>query len=238
MLDDLGQGIESEKAAHLLTIVLESVFSNFNEYRDYNGTTTQSDRGEQLFVLPDFLRLRARYDRVCWNLKPVIWAHELMVREGEQGVAKLWRRSLAERVAAEAEKYELLLLQLQSTYSVQMSTVAERISEKFMLPLHVDRLKALVGPAMKNPGSRRAINSFELIEHEIRNLTNRTLGVGLDLPEWLNELETEVKQQQALEISGEGPARPPTLATWHRYRLAPPTIARRQSRRTRKGSRR
>ena len=62
--------------------MLESIVENYGEYRDYNSTTTQSDRGELLYMLLDFLRLRTRYDRVCWNLKPVVLAHEILVRRG------------------------------------------------------------------------------------------------------------------------------------------------------------
>ena len=39
--------------------VLESVAENHPEYRDWNSTTTQSDRGECLHVLLDFLRIKA-----------------------------------------------------------------------------------------------------------------------------------------------------------------------------------
>ena len=42
-------------------------------------------------TLLDFLRLRTKYDRVCWNLKPVIWAHEILVRRGVNDAAKMWR---------------------------------------------------------------------------------------------------------------------------------------------------
>ena len=41
-----------------------------------------SDRGEMLYTLLDFLRLRADYDRLAWNLRPVVLAHEVLVRGG------------------------------------------------------------------------------------------------------------------------------------------------------------
>ena len=40
---------------------------NYSEYMDYNSTTTQSDRGDMLYTLLDFLRLQASYNRVAWN---------------------------------------------------------------------------------------------------------------------------------------------------------------------------
>ncbi len=72
--------IPRDTAVHLLSVVLEAIIDHNGEYRDYNSTTTQSDRGEMLYMLLDFLRLRVRYDRVCWNLRPIFWTHEVLVR--------------------------------------------------------------------------------------------------------------------------------------------------------------
>ena len=48
-----------EKAVRYLSLILESIIENYNEYRDYNTTTTQSDNGESLYMFLDFLRLRS-----------------------------------------------------------------------------------------------------------------------------------------------------------------------------------
>ena len=82
---------------------IEAIVENYREYRDYNTTTTQSDHGELLYTLVDFLRLRADYDRVAWNLKPVIMAHEILVRHDRSVAAELWQRALAERTAETAD---------------------------------------------------------------------------------------------------------------------------------------
>ncbi len=50
--------LDKNEAHRWLTVVLEGVIDHYAEYRDYNSTTTQSDRGELLYMLLDFLRLR------------------------------------------------------------------------------------------------------------------------------------------------------------------------------------
>ena len=60
----LREGIESgglpiRQAAARLRLVLESVAENHAEYRDWNSTTTQSDRGEFLHILLDQLGVKA-----------------------------------------------------------------------------------------------------------------------------------------------------------------------------------
>ena len=56
--------LERTKAARQFEVVLQSLVEHYDEYRDYNTTTTQSDYGENIHILLDFLRLKVRYDRV------------------------------------------------------------------------------------------------------------------------------------------------------------------------------
>ncbi len=194
LFDELGHVLPRQKAVRYLTLVLESVIENYNEYRDYNTTTTQSDHGESLYMFLDFLRLRAKYDRVCWNLKPVVWAHRILVNEQENSVARMWRRSLTEKVGPEADKYLHSLATLRKKYSIQMASVARRLEGKFGHQMQIDRLKALVEPAMMEPATKESSRAFELLKNEARAFSRSTMGVGIDLPAWLATLENEVRQ--------------------------------------------
>lgn len=194
LIEELGGAIAHADAAERLTLVLEAIVENYGEYRDYNSTTTQSDRGEMLYSLLDFLRLRAKYDRVCWNLKPVALAHEILVRRGHKHAAQLWRRALRERIGEEADKFQQKLADLQKKYAMQMPSIADRISERFLRPLVIDRLCAFVKPAAEEatrPGSRP---NCRLLKVEIETLTREPSGVGFDIPAWLVALEEEVQR--------------------------------------------
>ena len=142
----------------------------------------------------DFLRLRSRYDRICWHLKPVVWAHRILVHRQANGVARMWRRSLNERVGSEADKYLDLLRKLRKKYSIQMNSVGRRLEGRFAHQLQIDRLRALVEPAMSRPRSRESQKAFDLLQIESQAFLRSTSGVGVDLPEWLAELENEVQQ--------------------------------------------
>jgi len=189
---EIGEEISRGEAIELMTLVLEAIVENYGEYRDYNSTTTQSDRGELLYMLLDFLRLRMKYDRVSWNLKPVVWAHEILVRRGAGKAAQLWRRSLAERIGAEADRYQTSLATLQQKYAMRMPTIADRICERFVRPMAIDRIRALVKPAMEEARQGGPFPTFELLQHETEVLTREPTGVGLDIPAWLLALEDEV----------------------------------------------
>jgi len=193
LLEDLETGSSLEDAAEQLSLVLESIVENYGEYRDYNSTTTQSDRGELLYMLLDFLRLRTRYDRVCWNLKPVVLAHEILVRRGQDHAARIWRKALTERIKEEADQYLAKLAELQKKYAMRMPTVADRLAERFVRPLAIDRIRALVGPAIEEARRGGEAPKFELLRHDTQYLTREPTGVGLDVPAWLVALEEEVE---------------------------------------------
>ena len=204
LLDEIGTEISRSKAIGCLTLILEAIAENYGEYRDYNSTTTQSDRGELLYTLLDFLRLRARYDRVCWNLKPVVMAHEILVRRGHKRAAQTWRRALRERISDEADKFERNVVDLQTKHAMQMPSIADRVSERFVRPMIIDRICALVQPAVDEatqPGSKP---TFRILQYEVDFLTREPSGVGFDVPAWLVALEDEVQQaRQAVHDRGD-----------------------------------
>jgi hypothetical protein len=196
---ELFEAIEQKKISRrdvekLLGVVLEAVIDHYSEYRDYNSTTTQSDRGEMLYMLLDFLRLRVRYDRVSWNLKPIYWTHEVLVRGGCHQAALQWRRALAERIGRESEMYLEHLIDLQNKYAMRMPTVADRLHERFTRPMTVDRMRALVGPAVREfRETGNTSNLFDLLIEECKLMMEQPTGVGLDIPQWLSALEDEVE---------------------------------------------
>ena len=198
---DLESGVLSmEEAERWITIVYESLIEHHAEYQDYNSTTTQSDRGDLIYTFMDFLRLRTRYERIAWNLKPVMWAHEVLVRSGLDQSAMIWRRSLSERIGAEADLYVKMLKKMQRDYAMRMPTVADRIMERFVQPMTVARMRALVGPAMRDAetngdaDTKVASREFDLLEQESELMTRHPTGVGLDVPAWLSALEEEVER--------------------------------------------
>jgi hypothetical protein len=193
LLKDLDHEIPLDEAASWLQLVIETVIENYTEYRDYNNTTTQSDQGEQLYMLLDFLRLKVRYDRFAWQLVPIVTAHEVLVRSGRVVSAQRWRQIMAERTQEVVDWHLKRLHKLQDKYGMQLTTVSDRINERFVRPLELDALRALVRPAVENAQQGNTTNeSFTQLEEGLTDFTEQPTGVGLDVPAWLSELEDEV----------------------------------------------
>jgi hypothetical protein len=211
LLDDLDNRVPREEAVRWLTVAMEAVVENYAEYVDYNSTTTQSDRGDMLYTLLDYLRLRASYDRVAWNLQPVVLAHEVLVRSGHDEAAEVWRAAVAERTSSIAEDHLKKFTRLNRKYGMRLPSIADRLGERFIRPLAVDRLCALIEPAMDEahaktrPGDTSdsdatqsdvshsdEASAFARLEEGIQEFTRDISGAGFDVPAWLEALEQEV----------------------------------------------
>jgi len=205
---ELGTALSHEEAQQYLELILEAIAENYSEYIDYNSTTTQSDRGEMLYTLLDFLRLEASYDRVAWNLKPVVIAHEVLVRSRRDKAAAMWRDGVARRTAAVADDHLVRLQRLSRKYGMRLPSVADRLGERFVRPLAVDRLRTLVGPSMSELRKQRKCKSFEKLEEMVARFTAEPSGVGFEVPPWLESLQSEVQRARFPEFDEDEPLEP------------------------------
>ncbi len=192
ILDALQHDLDREYFVDRLNLILEAVLENYSEYRDYNSTTTQSDRGDQLYTLLDFLRLRISYDRVVWNLRPVVLAHQVIASRGKDDTADEWRRSLRKRIQGEAKRHVLRLQQIQQKYAMQLPSISKRISEQFMRPLMIDHLCALIEPAMFDESEEIRLSAFDGIKEQAEVFMNEPSGAGLEVPAWIVAMEETV----------------------------------------------
>ena len=191
LLADLDHRLPRDEAVRWLELAIEAVLENYGEYIDYNTTTTQSDSGQLLYTLLDFLRLSADYDRVAWNLKPIMIAHEVLVRRGRGEAAELWHEAVTQRTAEAADDHLARFHKLSKKYGMRLATVADRLGQRFVGPLAIDRLTALVSPAIDDCRSDRPAESFQRLEQEVARFTEDPGGVGFELPTWLEALEDE-----------------------------------------------
>ncbi len=208
LLEDLDAELPRDEAARHLEVALEAVLENYPAYLDYNSTTTQSDRGEMLYTLLDFLRLRAGYDRVAWNLRPVVLAHEVLVRSGREKAAGLWKQAVAKRTGDVAKRYLDRFARLREKYGMRLPSIGDRLGERFIRPLAVDQLRALVGPAFDELREDRPTESFKLLEERIEDFTREPSGVGYDVPAWLESLGDEIDDVTSPHLPNDLPGDP------------------------------
>ena len=211
LLDDIDSRISRDEAVRWLSISLEAVVENYSEYIDYNSTTTQSDRGDMLYTLLDYLRLRADYDRVAWNLLPVVLAHEVLVRGGHEEAANVWRAAVAERTASIADEDLKRFARLNRKYGMRLPSIADRLGQALRSaadgrsPLRTGRagdgrgrgpVPAADAGAPVPPSDGEAV-TFARLEAGLEDFTREVSGAGFDVPGWLEALEQEVDRVMA-----------------------------------------
>jgi hypothetical protein len=194
LLDDLDRVISRADAERFLQSVLQAVVENYEEYKDYNTSTTHSDYGENLHTFLEFLRLKANYDRHAWEFRPLILTHEVLARQRRTDAAVQWEEAFTAFTSDLARHYIEELEDLERVHGIRLRTVSDRVQERFVKPLAHDRLCALIAPAMEQAGKAGEGVAFGQLQEELLTLTATPTGVGLDVPHWLRRLEAEVQR--------------------------------------------
>ncbi len=195
LLEDLqDKNISRDSATELLTLIYEVVVDKFDRFMEYNTTSTLSDYGERFGSLLDFLRIEAAYERDAWNFAPVGIAHQLLTKLGKNDAAIAWERSFEKKTAPMAESYLDRLRSLESIYGMKLPSLADRFEERFVKPFAVNRMSSLVPQAIKEAQKKTdECKTFDLLKEEINNYLCSISGSGIDIPEWLKQLENDVE---------------------------------------------
>ncbi|MBI2808740.1 MAG: hypothetical protein HYX68_27445 [Planctomycetes bacterium] len=191
LIDELDNGIARNEAERILQIILQTLVENYDHLRDYNATTTQSDYGDNLHRLFEYLRLKARYDRAAWLAKPLNMVHEVLARQ-DGAAAALWRQRVESITRESANAFVDELNKLEHTHGIRLATIRDRIEERFVHSLVLDRLCALIEPAMEHADYLQDDDEVSPLEKELAPFANTPSGVGLDLPAWITRLENEL----------------------------------------------
>jgi hypothetical protein len=192
LIEKLDQKIPRQEAERILELIMQTIVENYEEYRDYNATTTQSDYGDNLHQLFDFLQIKASYERNAWQLKPLVLVHEILARR-QSPAAAFWRKQVQELTRELADEHLEELAELQETHAMRLPTLADRVAERFVQPMEIDRLVALIEPAMDQA---RQLADHTALEEEVKPLAAEPSGAGLDVPLWLRRLLAEVQRVQ------------------------------------------
>jgi hypothetical protein len=212
LLEDLASGVlPIKQAAGRLRFVLESIAENHAEYRDWNSTTTQSDRGEHLHILLDFLRIKAEYDRIAWTLRPVNMAHRVLARRGAVAAAEAWRGRMRDETRETAGDLTERLAKLEAFWGVRLASIADRVGRPFTATLEQDELEALVEPAVTELVSGEPPVAGVRLEERAEAFLGVASGSGVEVPEWLERLGNSV--DRALERADAGPPQQLRLGT-------------------------
>ena len=117
---------------------------------------------------------------------------------------------MAQRHAAVADDHLERFDRLSKRYAMRLPSVAERLGERFVQPLVIDRLCALVRPAIEEVHGEGPSRALERLEQEVAQFTREPSGVGFEVPAWLEALEDEVGRVRSYVPEEHEPEGPPS----------------------------
>lgn len=204
LLEHIDRGlIDRDDAEWSLEQIYSIIVDRFDRFLEYNTTTTQSDYGEMIYCLLEFLRLEARYDRDAWNLTPLLIVHEVLVRNSLLDAADVWESTFAMQTDDLADQHLRDLRRLQKKHGMRMPTVMDHLRERFVKPLAVNRMLSLVEQAVADARAGQLDSeSFQMLYDEVDDYLDDSWGSGIDLPDWLRALEKEVEEASFSDDGG------------------------------------
>jgi len=75
---------------------------------------------------------------------------------------------------------------------MRLPSIADRIGERFVRPLLVDRLRSLVRQSVAPIPRAKHRRAFAQLLRELEPLASEPSGVGFEVPDWLAALEEEL----------------------------------------------
>ena len=208
LIEDLSGGVlPMKQATARLRLILEAVAENHAEYRDWNSTTTQSDRGECLHVLLEFLRIKAEHERIAWTLRPVSMAHRVLTRRGAVAAAGAWRGRMQSETEDTSATLAARLTALENQWGVRLASVSDRVRRPFTLALEQDELESLVDPAVQELFTGAPAGAGSRLEERAESFLGVASGSGVEVPAWLDRLGETVERSLERADAGRSAAR-------------------------------
>jgi len=104
-----------------------------------------------------------------------------------------------------------------------LPSIADRVEERFIRPLEIDRLTALMQTVFEDAVGSSTSPAFEQLETQISRFTENPQGAGFEAPVWLEALEEELEScpQPGDQIDRVTPFEPhfrPTQLPWDAIR--------------------
>jgi hypothetical protein len=192
MMADLESGrLRRDEASGHLSFILTVVVNHYDVFRDYTATTTQSDYGENLFSLFELLRVSVDYDNHWWLVRPALFAHRALTALGRQQAADYLQLAMAEELERWAQEHVRALKAVENKYGVRLASINDKIQERFTRGFRLDRVLALVEPAIENNASTDVFDDFK---SRLAEFVNKPTGSGFEPPDWANKLRDEIQR--------------------------------------------
>ena len=121
--------------------------------------------------------------------------------------AQIWEDVFAVKTEEMGDRHLAELARLERQYGMRLPSVTNHLHERFVKPLVVNNMVALLAPACTEARERPVIpknvalprSSFAALQDNIEDYLQTTSGSGLEVPPWLRTLEEELNRIQRVD---------------------------------------
>jgi len=117
----------------------------------------------------------------------------------------LWERAIVKKSFAAADGHLRQYQRLSEKYGMWLPSVHERLQERFVRPLQVDRMCGLVPKAIRQAQRDEPKSAFDELYAQVEIFAKDPMGVGFEMPEWLSALRNEVMTTRMDAVTSEHP---------------------------------
>jgi len=130
-------------------------------------------------------------------MRPLTLAHDVLARRDGRAAA-LWRDRIESLKRDDAQRYLNELGRLEREHGIRITTIRDRLEERFVGPMVVDRLCALIEPAVEQAKSLDR-DKIPLLEQELAPLALTTQRRRHGCAHWLIRLENELHRVRTVQ---------------------------------------
>lgn len=185
--------LDLEDALWCLETLYSIVVDKFDRFLEYNTTTTQSDYGQLFYMLLDFLRLEARYDREAWSLTPLVTVHDVLCRNQLVDAASLWADMFEAQTSELADRHLRELQALERRHGMRLPAIADHLNQRLVKSMQVNEMTALIRPAVaeRRQSPQGDGPTVALLAEKVEAYLRDSWGSGIDIPAWIRALDRE-----------------------------------------------
>jgi len=197
--EDVRDGrLPAETLARFLRLILEPVVSYYSHYIDYNSSTPESDRGENLMILLRYLMAAGLMDRVLWTCVPFLRVYRALLEAGKLEVADQFARWVESLAAPEIEFLRKGLRHLAEETGVRLLTVERVVEDGISYSFRLEQLRYWATQLAEAPSEDRAHQAAQKIEELAEQFLAKPRETGFEAPEWLEVLQEEFERQERI----------------------------------------
>lgn len=217
--------LDLEDAVWCLETLYSIVVDKFDRFLEYNTTTTQSDYGQMFYMLLDFLRVEARYDRDAWSLAPLVTVHDVLCRRRLGDAAALWADMFEAQTAELAERHLRDLEALERRHGMRLPAITDHLNQRLFKAMKVNEMVALIRPAVqeRRRAGQASTLTIEQLDQKVEAYLTDSWGSGIDIPAWIRALDREAQEVLLADEGGRPGAEadldfPPVAVTLREFR--------------------